>query len=322
MSVERDHAPARTSAVEAVEQDALQLLDVRRTDLHSRFFNIYQYALASELLHDLQRLQLDYDSFSESREARSEGYSGWLYWLLYLKGYSQYRLNSHVDDENVYYRYLTRQYALQGDDPTLRALSTPSLAVERILRRFADCDHLSEPSTSARFAEQELVPVKVLVRNPPADEDTLRIYRVGSEEPIQARLLDGHHRLFAARLFGVKRIRFVALYESGTVSMVPGNVDHISLEGSRLRMSGWTAPPSANVHCLEVRVRGRTLCRVPLTADGETRTRESARRFSFAVDADIPILADDLGALDLMVLEDWLPVGRVSVFSMSRAPEL
>jgi hypothetical protein len=117
----------------------------------------------------------------------------------------------------------------------------------------------------------------------------------------------------------VKRVRFVALQESRAISMVPGNVEHISLEDGRLRISGWTAPPSANVHCLEVRARGRILCRAPLTADGGTM-KESVRRFSFTVDAEIAIPTDDLEALDLMVLENWLPVGKVDVSATLRAP--
>ncbi len=321
MSPELDAPHAKTPTDQLADQGTPQLLDIHRTKLHSRFFNVYQYGLASDLLKDLERLQLNYDAFSRSGDARSAGYAGWLYWLLYLKGYTQYKPSSRIDDDNVYFLYLTRQYALQDADPTMRTMSAPSRAVERILRRFGDCDRLSEPSTATRFAEQELTPVKIFVRNPPGATDTLKIYRVGWEEPIRARLIDGHHRLFAARLFGVKHVRCLILCEREVIPVIPGTIDHFSLEGSRLMISGWVMPPSANVHCLEIRVQGEVLCRTRLTADNQ-RANESARRFSFAVDAEVSISSDDSETLDLMVLEDWLPVGRVGVRSSLRAPEL
>lgn len=291
-----------------------RLLDVRRTDLHTRFFQTYQYPVASELLYDIEHLQLDQDAFAASVDARRYGYSGWLYWLMYLKGYTQYKATGVIDGDNVYYKYLTLRYAVQGADPTMRSLSTSPTAIERILRRFLDCDQLSEPGNATRYAQEQLAAVTAFVRSPRADEDTLGLYEINSSEPIWARLVDGHHRLFAARLFGVKFLRFETLVEPTSVPEVSGEVEHIDLKGSRLRMTGWISSPFRDVHCVEVRSNSRTICRAPLTLATEaslSTPEENGHRFTFVLDDHVSTLGDGQDALDVMVLRNWLPVGKL-----------
>ena len=291
------------------------LLDVRRTDLHSRFFHVFQYEWASELLQDVERIQFDYDAFSKSIDARLFGYGGWLYWLMYLKGYNQYRADSVVTDHNVYYQYLTLRDAALDADPTLRGLSNPEAAIERIRRRYADCDQLGAAATAARFAEEELDPITVFVRVPPAEEDALTIYSFGAFEAMRARLIDGHHRLFAARLFGIQRVRFRVLAEPTSVPEVAGHIDHVSFDGHKLQIRGWATPLSVDVQGVEVRSHGRTICRAPLTLDVNENAAEEEQRFAFVIDTDVS--ASDLGPLDIMLLSDWLPVGRMSLGSVN-----
>jgi len=291
-------------------------LDVRRTDLHSRFFQQFQYALASELLTDVERLSLDYDAFSGSRDAKG-GYSGWLYWLLFLKGYTQFRSVGAIERANVYFRYLTLHYADHDADPTLRSLSNPTAAIERIGRRFGDCDQLSVPATAKAYAEKKLAPVQIYVRTPPTAEDVIVLRTVDAAEPIRARLVDGHHRLFAARLFGITRLRYRLRVEHPVPDM-PGNIDHFSVHGTRLRLRGWVAPVPRDVHCLEVRWRDRTVCRARLSPR-RVETAEApdlAHGYKCDFDIDEQVTAAAYGhpeLLDLMLLVDWLPIARLTI---------
>jgi hypothetical protein len=301
----------RPRAIEAPiqQENSARMLDVRRTDLHSRFFHVFQYRFASELLDDLGRLPLDHLSFAQSLDARRSYYGGWHYWLLYLKGYTQYQANGTVDADNVYLQHLTLGLTAPGVDPTLRP--TPASAItEMILRRFADCDRLSRPASARQFAANELTPVKVFVRTPPATEDTLTLYSVDSPEPLRARLVDGHHRLFAARLFGVERVRYRILAEPETVPEVPGEVTYVDLGGQRGRVEGWLAPPTAAVQMVELRSEGRTVGRAGLTPLAPAPLGDEPGVHAFSVDIDTSTLGS-AWSLQVMVLSDWLPVGTV-----------
>ncbi len=288
------------------------MLDVRRTDLHSRFFHVFQYGFASELLDDLERLPLDHLSFARSLDARRSHYGGWHYWLLYLKGYTQYRAEDTVDADNVYLRHLTLGLTSKGVDPTLRSTPAPAIT-EMILRRFGDCDRLSRPATARQFAMHELAPVKAFVRTPPSAEDTLLLYSVDSPEPTRARLVDGHHRLFAARLFGVEWLRFRVVTEPETVPEVSGQTRLLELADDKLRIHGWLAPPAVSVQVVELRCDGRTIGRAPVEALAHAEiVSEEPRHYTFSIDVDKP-LVDGVTTLDVMALSDWLPVGLLPV---------
>jgi hypothetical protein len=291
-----------------------RFLDVRRTDLHQRFFQTYRYRLASEILEDIERLPLDQDAFGRSADARSYGYSGWLYWLMYLKGYTQYAATGSIMDDNVYYRYLTLRYAAQDADPTMRSLTDPLIARERIARRFSDCDRLIDGGGSGEDVDPSLPALTAFVRSPPAEEDTLKLFEVGAGQPILARLMDGHHRLFAARLFGVKRLGLVVHTESTVVPDLAGKVDCIGIPGDRLAINGWVESPSSHSHCVELRSGEHTICRAPLGSSAvalSDATREGAHRFTFSIDVATSAFAKRPLHFDIMVLENWLPVGKL-----------
>ena len=293
-----------------------EYIDVRRTDVHHRFFHVFQYATADELLTDLERLPLDYHAFSRSSDARWFGYSGWLYWLLYLKGYTQYRSVGGIDDQNVYLQYLTLGYAAQDADPNMRLLSSSSVAIERIQRRFADCDEFGSPATSIGFAEEVLEPITLFVRDPPAEEDTLAIHMKNSANVISARLIDGHHRLFGARLFGVERLGFRMMMEDPAVPEVPSHIEQLSIDDGRLMIRGWTALQISDVQCIEVRAENRTLCRAPIAAKTELDSPIVAAGeyiFAFHVDAHVTSSLLGIDILDVMILVDWMPVAKVCI---------
>lgn len=277
---------------------------------------MFLYDLASELLDDIGRLPVDYDAFALSRDARRFGYSGWVYWLIYLKGYTQYRTSGVVEESNAYYRYLASNEGL-GGDPTLSAANSPSALSNRISRRFADCDELSEPTSGSQFAEQNVHPVTVFTRPRRAEDDLLSVYPDASIEPIWARLVDGHHRLFAARLFGVRRMRFTVLVEAESVPLVTGHIEQITLVGGRLRISGWVELMGFAAQAVEVRSGGRAVGRAPLSSDRQIPLTDAALaptgRYFFSIEADIMGGGTELDSLEIMILSDWLPVGRLVV---------
>jgi hypothetical protein len=289
-----------------------RFLDVERTEIHRRFFDTFGYVNASECLRDLKHLSIDCDAFSNCSESQY-GYSGWLYWLLYMKGYAQYQADGAIHEDNVYLTYLKRHYAMQHADPTMRSVMTSPAAIARIGRRFADCDELSAVATAADFAKRRLAPVTLYIRMAPAEEDRLLVSEIGCSQPIRARLIDGHHRLFAARLFNVRLLRFEVLMEAQSVPDIPGQVEHISLDGNRLKIRGWVAPPSLDVHGVEVRSGDRTVSRGSLVKMRANQAFPLERKFTFTLDSEVTIPAGGLGELEVMILENWLPVGKVSI---------
>lgn len=306
---------AEDRPLSALSPAGCRLLDVRRTDLHSRFYDMFLYDLASELLDDIRRLPVDANTFALSRDARRYGYSGWVYWLIYLKGYTQYRTCGAVAESNAYYMYVVSNEA-SAADPTLSASVSPSSLAHRISRRFTDCDEFSEPASGSRFAEEVVRPITVFTRVRRAEDDLLGIYPEGSTDPIWARLVDGHHRLFAARLFGIKRIRFTVLVEAESVPEVPGHIEHISRVGERLQISGWLEVMGFAAQAIEVRSAGRAVCRAPLSSDRLIVSADAAfasrRRYAFSVEANLPG-ANAFDLLEIVLLSDWLPVGRLVV---------
>jgi hypothetical protein len=299
--------------------DSRRFLDVQRTDHHRRFFQTFRYTSSSELLYDIEHVSLDQDAFASSADARTYGYGGWLYWIMYLKGYTQYKARGAIDDENIYYKYLTLRYSIQDADPTMRSMSAPAIAVERISRRFSDCDQLSDPDNATRYVDERLEAVTAFVRSPPADEDELGLYEIGSSQLIRARLMDGHHRLFAARLFGVKRLRFDVRVEPTSVPELAGELEHSSYDGDRLQIRGWVRSQSRYVHCVEVRSENRTICRAAVAPAVDVPSPDQAEtehQFVFNVDAEAVALAGTACPLDIMVLENWLPVGKLRCDSL------
>ncbi|MGY1688888.1 hypothetical protein [Geodermatophilus sp. SYSU D01105] len=299
----------RSTGAPIEDQISTRMLDVRRTDLHSRFFHVFQYRFASELLDDLAELPIDHSAFGRSLDSRQLHYGGWHYWLLYLKGYAQYRRAGAIDQSNVYLHHLTRGHAPERGDPILHS-AQPEEVTQMISRRFADCDRLGSPAVAREFARHELTPVKAFVRTPPSTEDTLTLFSTESPEPTRARLVDGHHRLFAARLFGVEQVRFEVVVEPDAVPEIPGQITCVDLGDNTVRMQGWLEPPTTGAQLVELRWKGRTIGRAPLTTPAPTPHPNRPRVRGFSVDIE-PSSVDSIGTVEVMVLSDWLPVAAL-----------
>ena len=99
-----------------------------------------------------------------------------------------------------YLDYLVRYYGPRGHDPGMTDdLMDPVFVRACVERRFALVDAATSVHPDRSW---DVDPVVVVVSELPL-ESPLRVFPVDSLEPLNGRLVDGWHRLFAARLGGV-----------------------------------------------------------------------------------------------------------------------
>jgi SAM-dependent methyltransferase len=176
-------------------------IDVQRTALQRLFFEANSAAKGDELLAEVQAMEIDLAQVADDPDLAKSVYSGKIYWLLFLKGYSQYRQRQGVVDGNIYYDYITRYYAPRRHDPKLcDALRNPRYALERVTARFRDVDRFRE-------APRTYVPAPLtLFRSGEPKSDRLELFEAGTGQAVHASAVDGWHRLFSARVFGADTI--------------------------------------------------------------------------------------------------------------------
>lgn len=200
--------------------------DVRRTNIHWRFFDVLRFDSLDDLFDAIRALDYDLVSLATARDLRSL-YSGWMYWMIYVKGYLEYRDKRMITQDNSYLIYFTarcsetslRDFVLaeqleegariEADAPTVLS----RVAVERVGLRFKDMDRCWPDADRAANRGALLFPIRVSVRSPSMTTDWMAVYEEGVPEPHRAARLDGHHRLFAAKLFGIETIPLTLIQE-------------------------------------------------------------------------------------------------------------
>ncbi|MDQ3820539.1 MAG: class I SAM-dependent methyltransferase, partial [Acidobacteriota bacterium] len=195
--------PIETQALAASAPIRYIRIDVDRTSVHERFFSVFKFDTSSELLKTIAGTEIDLDAIAQSHDAKHYVYSGWVYWLLYIKGYLQYRESRTIGRGNIFYDYLVRYYIPRDHDPGLRELANRLEAISRVAQRFRDFEFFHDQVVLDSSKVDNIAPVVIIVRDQPAD-DWPFIYEVGSETPLRASTVDGYHRLFIAKLFGVE----------------------------------------------------------------------------------------------------------------------
>jgi SAM-dependent methyltransferase len=212
-----DPATRGRVAVEGAEQvdsrPALRYVDVSRsTSWYDSFFSTLQFDSAEELLEAVAEMWIDVDTMVKGHDLRRQVMSGWVYWLLYIKGYLQYVDAGQVDKGNVYYDYLMRYFGPQGQDPGLHnVLAAPHTTAERVKWRFRDFELFRNHGVYEPKVEDSISAITLIVRDRPTF-DAKFVYEVGSDTPLQASI-DGYHRLFLARLFDIKALRYETVHE-------------------------------------------------------------------------------------------------------------
>jgi hypothetical protein len=310
-----DRPPASTPSAWKVSKDGRETfstdIDLGRTRLYQRFFERFSGDTSAEILAAVAAEPLELDTLSEIDEFR-RAYAGWTYWFLFLRGYLQYRAAGAVDPDNVYLQYLSRYFGPQGSDPSFsRLLADETAAATAVERRFRDLAHFEGAETTA-YAPP---PVSLVLSDPPRANQPVLI--TSSGERIEPRQLDGWHRLFAAKVFGVARLPAEVIRSDARVGAVLAAIEHFSYDGDVVELSGWGVSPEMALHNAQLSAVGVRV------ANAEIRPRDDVAAWF----ADIPHARwsgfhfrgetrdHAQGPIDfaVTVMEDWLPVGRLEL---------
>jgi hypothetical protein len=179
-------------------------LDVGRTRLFERFFSLFSGTYGDALVEAAESVDIDIGKISRLTDSRFYDYRNWMYWLLYLKGYAEYRRSGSVRRDNTYFRFLTSLFLPNATDLELvRVLAREGDVLERMGSRFHDLDLAAAAADSV--ACESFAPVR-LIRDSEGHPHPLRLYIVGEEVPIEVDRVDGWHRVFGAQVFRVQRL--------------------------------------------------------------------------------------------------------------------
>jgi hypothetical protein len=178
-------------------------VDTRRTCLQRAFFAHFTFDSMSDLIAAVADMRVGVDSIARSRDIRSELYSGWVYWLLFLRGFLEYREGGEVAEDNVYLQYMVRYYAPRRHDPgVVESFRDPGRAVNRIRARFDYLTAMADAQARGLLDLTDIDPVVVTV-HAPMPRYPLRVFPVGAADSLGGALVDGWHRLFGTQLFGI-----------------------------------------------------------------------------------------------------------------------
>src|SRR6478672_13155452 len=93
------------------------LIDVQRVEWLNAFFATWKFDRREDLFAAVERLTLDPASLSRGYDLRDAAMWGWGYWLIFLKGWLEYRARRDVDSDNTYARYMTSVVDIDRYDP-------------------------------------------------------------------------------------------------------------------------------------------------------------------------------------------------------------
>jgi SAM-dependent methyltransferase len=175
------------------------MIDVQRTPWFDAFFSAWSFESPEELLAAVRTTAVDLEAVTRNRDLSGQGLSGWTYWYLYLKGYTQYVDAGGVEDSNIYYRYLTEYF--EQDEGLAHVLRDREAARARVGRRFEDFGSLA----ASAGGKPEFDPIVVWTQEP-APVDAKLVFLDAASTPLPAVDIDGYHRLFAARFHGLERV--------------------------------------------------------------------------------------------------------------------
>jgi len=273
-------------------------------ELQHSFFSLFRFDSVDDLLAAIRTTSLDLNAMGKNRDAH-EGYRGWLYWFMYLDGYLDYVDRGTVDQQNPYCRYLRDFHFPRVDEPGIIADDAYAIA----LRRFED---LAAVLAASRSHERpaDLDPIRITVSDPPPVHPLPVVLNSGHR--VEASLLDGWHRLFAASICHVAELDAELIYER--YPAVDGRIDRYEVSDERvLRLDGWCLDPERPWEFVELRSGGRSLARVSpgnrsdVAAQFPDVSHAALSGFSFTCPAPPP----DAPTLDLLPMRQWLPMGRI-----------
>jgi hypothetical protein len=182
----------------------VRYLDPRTSAWCDVFFAEMAPAEGEAILARIAALDVEDPAFRQGADLLEGVMNGWSYWALFVKGYLHWAEASPGPDP--YAAYLSEVFGPAGYDPGIAGeLTDPGGAERRAVRRYRDLALAREAAAGGPASADDLSPVVVITGEVPSghpktivDAETGRPRRVGG--------LDGYHRVFAARLFGLARI--------------------------------------------------------------------------------------------------------------------
>jgi hypothetical protein len=179
------------------------VIDTQRTCLQERFFSNFAFDNMSDLIGAVSEMRVGLDSMARNQDLQFHVYSGWVYWFLYLRGFLEFKETKHLAAHNIYLRYMLRYYAPRRHDPGLEYMvGNPIAARDRVMARFRHSLMFSTYENGGNDAPPGIEPVIVTVTDP-APLHPLQVFPMGATDSVGGSLVDGWHRLFGARIFGV-----------------------------------------------------------------------------------------------------------------------
>lgn len=283
-------------------------IDPRRTSWYDTFFRTFAFPSADAVLAALAAIEIDIDALDWSASVAGE-MSGWRYWLVFLKGYCEFRSSGSVTTANVYVRYLVEYFGPGGGDPGLQSeLADPEQAVARAAVRFDLVDLIQRSVTSG--SSDAVSPIILAVRPHPSSV-AKTLYECETGIPIEAALVDGYHRLFIARLFGLDELPArIVVQERSDLEDGGIQVERATIARSVLHIEGWVSA-STEADALEVWSGNSFVSRVGLRRDGRDADDEEVR-LAVAVEARLPSEAKS-EPVRLLGTRDWLPVAELQL---------
>jgi SAM-dependent methyltransferase len=319
-AVLKESRPGATAVVEAPaaefdETGELELkrkIDLRRTRIQERFFEVFSFDSTDALLRAIRTTEVDIAALGASRDSRILGYSGWIYWFTFLKGYLEFEQTGNAGPGNVYYDYLVGHYV--RDPGIARRLDDQQAAEEYIRRQFQDAELCARAGGDA--AGEEIDPVRILVAEP-GSGTSIRVFEMDNPMPLEVERIDGWHRLFSARVFGLPWL-YGEMVEKRMVGPITGVVDRLELKDGRLVVAGWCIDPEGPVHSVELRADGRLLGVSAVGAREDVRQSfpriSHAHRSGFRIDCECDLDEGASQDFRLTAVRDWMPVGHIRAF--------
>jgi SAM-dependent methyltransferase len=299
----------------------LRLIDVERSSGHVSFFSAFRFDTPDELLAAISGMQLDVPTLARDQDLRRGLYRGPLYWLLYLKGYTQYVETGTIGAGNAYFDYLVEQPGVHERNPAL-GLNDRLRALEIVVRRFRDFDTFRQAAREGWTPPPGIAPLEV-VEATGEGAKWIKIFEAGEGAGRPVRHMDGHHRLFQARLWGIPQLQARLMSDEGSPAPMAGGVDELTIADGRLSMRGWALPREA-AQSVSVRCAGRWVANGLLTASPEVASRfpgiAHAGRAGFTVDAPAELESDGMMQMEVVAMLGLTELGVIPVCHLPGAP--
>jgi SAM-dependent methyltransferase len=311
-----------TEAAHTASDGQQRHVDVTRTVLQKKFFDTFEFDTTDQLLAAVEGMNVDVRALARSRDARVDGYDGWVLWFLFLRGYLEYARTRKVGPGNAYFDYLSAHHDHALDPIVAQKVGLGSTS-DYIMRQFEGMDRLRDAAGSPEVSE-EIPPIQVFTSDL-AGQRSL-VYEPDAPDPISATRVDGWHRLFSARLFEVPQLRMDVIEEAESKPIF-GEIKTFEFDGARLHVSGWCIHAHERLDLIEARIGQAAIVGSTTT----TFRQDIADRFShmpvhvtprtgFELDKEVgpealeQMTSEELVQFRLAVLQDWMPIGELSAF--------